>query len=186
MRVVVGFLKGTSKTLILSATAFLLCSCVNELPAINDRIDVSARVVGIEPTTTVVGSSVEVAIEGSLSFSEMSWLATQNVADVLLGVCFVQEVTDELLLDPQGLCSRSSNTLSSRYRLLDGTSHFKSVGDVVIQRGVEFTFDHSFKFTMDVADDAFLQVAVFFQPEGYDLPIGGGSEGWVPVTFTAR
>lgn len=167
-----------------AATLLLLCGCVNELPAINDRIDGSARVVRLQPRTTAAGNTVEVSVEGTLSFSGMSWLSTQNVADVKLGVCFVQEVTDERLLDPQGLCGRSSNMLGGRYRLLDGTSHFKSVGNIVVQRGVAATFTHSFKFTVDVPDDVFLRAVVVFQPEDYNEPTTGGSEGHESITFT--
>lgn len=95
----------------------------------------------------------------------------------MLGVCLAQEVTDELLLDPQGLCSRSNNTISDRYRLLAGTTYFKNIGDVVVERGSEITFKHSFRFTMDIADDVFLQVSTVFQPEGYNEPTTGGSGG---------
>ena len=167
-----------------AAALLLLCGCVNELPTINDRIDGSARVVRIQPRTTAAESAVEVSVEGTLSFSGMSWLDTQNVADVKLGVCFVREVTDERLLDPQGLCGRSSSLLSGRYRLLDGTSYFKSVGNIVVQRGVASTFAHSFKFTMDVPDDVFLNAVVVFQPEDYNEPDTGGSEGHESIIFT--
>lgn len=60
----------------IAALLVLLSGCVNELPAINDKIDALTKIISIQPTTTAIGSPVNVAIEGTLSFSEMSSLPT--------------------------------------------------------------------------------------------------------------
>lgn len=153
--------------LLLLVLAPLLSACPNELAAIDDRLNISPVTLVVQPEQAIVGDEVNVTVKAMLAVDPRSTFAEVSLS-ASIGVCFNEGVdSNGVAINETGLCSPNSNSLSSKYRLLDGSSYFKAFPDVVLRRGEERTFEHSFSFTLDEADEVMLESIVLFEAERY-------------------
>ena len=172
----------TKPLLLLLALAPLLSACPNELAAINNRLNISPVTITVQPKQAIIGDKVNVIVKATLAVGERSTFIEVPLS-VGIGGCFSEGVdANGIVINETGFCSPASNSLSSKYRLLDGSTYFEEFGDVVLRRGEERTFEHSFSFTLDKADEVMLRPVVYFKSQEDLGPEGSGSSP-VNVSF---
>ena len=169
------------KLLLLLVFAPLLSACPNELAAINDQLNISPVTMTVQPEQAVAGEKVNVTVKATLAIGAGSTF-TEVPLSVSMGVCFNEGIdASGIAINETGFCDRDNKNLSSKYRLLDGSTYFKEFSDVVLRRGEERTFEHSFSFTVDEADEVMLESIVLFEAEKY---IGSGTSGSFPTNVS--
>ena len=143
----------------------LLSACTNELAAINDRIDVNPVTITSQPKQAKIGDEVVVTLGATLEVDARSTFAEVPLS-VSIGACFTEGMgTDRSFINSEGFCKPVNNALSAKYRLLNGSTYFEKFPDIVLRRGEKRTFEHSFSFTLDEADNVVLYPFVYYEPE---------------------
>ena len=161
----------------------LLSACPGELAAINDRPEISSITITAQPEQAVVGDEVNVTAKATLTVDSRSAFAEIPLS-VSMGVCFSEGVdASGIAINVDGFCNPFDNSLSPKYRLLNGSTYFKKFSDVLLRRGEERTFEHSFSFTLDEADEVMLESVGLFETKRY---AGFGTSSSFPVNISFK